>query len=196
LEAGLFDIDNAQFVNLDNSSDLNKLRVNQAAIEVILSNVEKFKNSEPQPVSLVLANLTYLADEQTVAEPNNRQEVIFGEVIRMLGYDISPSTLTLYWQAEKELVENYVVFVHILNDKGELVAQADGEPFDGHYPTSLWPTDQVWRDARQLPQPTPGEYQFFVGWYRPQSGERLSAVDADGATWPDQAVPLGTITIE
>jgi hypothetical protein len=68
------------------------------------------------------------------------------------------------------------MFLHVLNDKGEVVAGDDRE--DLNFSTlsdgvSFWQISQL-----NLPADLPlGQYQVEVGWYNPETGERLKRSD-------------------
>ena len=122
----------------------------------------------------------------------NRVEYRLGERIELLGYEIEagpPPTLTLYWRAEEPPEQDYVVFVHILDEGGEMVAQQDGPPMEGVYPTSDWWPGQIVTDRRTLPQLPPGG-RLLVGMYDLDTMQRLPACDGDGQRLPDDAIPL------
>lgn len=116
-----------------------------------------------------------------------------GDGMALLGYGLEkrtfradePLTLTLYWQCDAKLSEDYEVFVHIVKAKGQKpVAQGDSEPQDGLYPTSFWSVGEVIRDPRALtidPTVPPGDYFLAVGMYDWTTGERLPIPgEADG----------------
>jgi hypothetical protein len=116
-------------------------------------------------------------------------EADFGAEIRLLGYDAGPArpgqplTVTLYWQALQETEEDYTVFVHLVDPQtGQIVAQIDEGPVQGTYPTSLWMTGEVIRDAHtiSLPAIPPGTYTLRIGLYTPLTGQRLT-VDGTGS---------------
>ena len=66
----------------------------------------------------------------------------FGDQVDLIGYDTGASNLTLYWSARAPMAANYTVFVHVLDDQGKIIAQADAQPRGGDYPTSLWETGE------------------------------------------------------
>ncbi|VAW38836.1 hypothetical protein MNBD_CHLOROFLEXI01-2613, partial [hydrothermal vent metagenome] len=78
------------------------------------------------------------------ALPQNvtRAETAFGDAIQLYGYDLSTEPdsvqLTLYWQATAVPDKNWLVFVHITNEAGEIVAQQDFIPAEGLRPTKGW----------------------------------------------------------
>jgi len=127
----------------------------------------------------------------------------FDNRFRLLGYEI-PQTgvrpgsnliITLYWEALSPDGRDYTVFVHLLNEAGELVAQSDGPPRGGTYPTSLWSDGEQIPDERAIllpPGTPPGRYTLLVGLYDPAGGARLPAYDVDGARYANDAAALTT----
>lgn len=111
--------------------------------------------------------------------------------IRLLGHDLDlgaarpGATLSfrLYWQADAPTDGDYVVFNHLLDADGVLVAQVDGPPLpDTRRGTSAWDDPQetlISREFRlQLPEDlAAGEYRLVTGWYRRDTGQRLLAPD-------------------
>ncbi len=137
------------------------------------------------------------------AMPQVNQGTLFGEAIQLLGYDFAPPTtldqpfaLTLYWQSLAPVVEGYDVFVHILDESGNVVAQVDQEPVAILAPTHRWQPGDIIRDpyALFLPADLPaGTYQLSVGMYLRATGVRLPITDPNAAnnalsltsfTWP------------
>lgn len=112
-----------------------------------------------------------------------------GAAIRLAGAEFAPSwrpgeaqPVTLRWYAAEPVNDDYTIFIH-LRDGDQLVAQADGPPLDGWYPTSWWAAGDWVSDAHvfTLPAETPpGLYQLVVGLYNPATGERLGEEQALG----------------
>jgi hypothetical protein len=73
--------------------------------------------------------------------------------------------LTLYWQSLAPVDADYVVFVHLVDAGGEIVAQGDGPPLDGVYPTSYWRPGEVLADGHLLAAGPAGSYRLLVGLY-------------------------------
>ncbi len=123
-----------------------------------------------------------------------------GDRITLLGYDLQRREkefiLTFYWQARREMGEGYTVFLHLLEGE-EIVAQADSQPQDGDYPTSIWDEGEVVIDQHRLTtgELLPGEYDLWVGIYLLETMERLPVIDAQGEKIGER-VNLGTIQIE
>jgi hypothetical protein len=125
--------------------------------------------------------------------PEYRVNASFGDQIVLLGYDITAtvegqaSDITLYWQATATPQRDYTVFMHLLDDAGNLAAQADGPPAAGRYPTTLWGAGEIVIDWRPLPA-SPQVEKMLVGLYDPDTGHRLPT-----AQFADGAVPLPVV---
>jgi hypothetical protein len=126
----------------------------------------------------------------------------FGGEVRLVGVRTSEpitreTTLELVWQAAPRAYADYTVFLHLLDAEGTRVAGVDVAP---PVPMSDWARGEVVRmryapdGPQQLPLPPglpPGRYQLVVGLYRPDTGARLSVLDAAGAPVGDRVtLPL------
>ena len=120
----------------------------------------------------------------------------FGEQFELLGYRAELRdqglAVTLHWQALESTEANHTVFVHLLDADGEIVAQHDGQPQGGAYPTSVWDAGERVIDGHLLRLPPeglpPGEYRLRVGLYSLESGQRLPVDGGD-------SVDLGPIAL-
>lgn len=111
--------------------------------------------------------------------------------IRLLGHDLDLGnarpgdalSFRLYWQADAPTEGDYLVFNHLLDAEGSLIAQVDGPPLpDTRRGTSDWDDPQetlISREFRlQLPEDlAPGEYRLVTGWYQRETGQRLLSPD-------------------
>ncbi len=73
--------------------------------------------------------------------------------------------VSLFWQAQRPLEEDYVVSVQLATKGGQVIARDDNQPRSGSYPTYLWPPGDVVIDKHQLSLPdslAPGEYVLRV----------------------------------
>jgi hypothetical protein len=125
-----------------------------------------------------------------------------GANMRLVGYQIPAPELgagdelrlELYWQADHyRPAGDYTIFIHVLDDQGNLVAQRDSMPRDNALPTSLWPPGDLIDDTHVVPLPPDlpgGEYQVVMGMYVWQTGERLPVTKADGEQVPNGAIML------
>jgi len=92
-------------------------------------------------------------------------------------------SLRLYWRARRKPQHSYTAFVHLVDPSGRLVAQSDGLPQEGRLPTEFWLPGELIIDEHRLATPAdtrPGEYRLHVGWYRLDTGQRLSVEEAPG----------------
>lgn len=100
----------------------------------------------------------------------------------IVGLEDNRLYLYFLWYALEEPEKDYIVFVHILRG-AEIIAQGDGPPAQGYYPTSLWRPGDIVADERfiQLPEPIPGwQLRVKVGFYLLETQERLPAFDFTG----------------
>ncbi len=106
----------------------------------------------------------------------------FAGQLALVGYTLSCAEqacqLNLVWQGMAEMSVSYHIFVHLLDENGQLVAQADGQPAGWARPTTGWAAGEFILDEHGLtwPEGEPGEaWQLRVGVYDPGTGERLQA---------------------
>ncbi|HNS50252.1 MAG TPA: glycosyltransferase family 39 protein [Anaerolineae bacterium] len=130
-------------------------------------------------------------------------EADLGGQIRLLGYSLAcepPSercTVRLYWQAITRPDASYTVFVHLVGQEGHAVAQHDGLPEGGFYPTNAWQVGETIEDEHPLAIEAglpAGDYPLIAGLYLLETGQRLQVVDAGGRPVGD-SVTLTTIRL-
>ena len=125
----------------------------------------------------------------------------FGEQATLLGFDLSraslsageTTTLALFWRAEETVARRLKRFVHLVNGDGNIVAQWEGWPVDGTYPTDLWLSQHNIADELTLSVPAsapPGEYHLVVGLRDPDTLERPEVVRRGSEPLPERAVTL------
>jgi hypothetical protein len=93
-------------------------------------------------------------------------------------------------EADRSIDVDYSVFVHVLDDRGKIIAQKDSQPSGGSNPTSLWEYGEVVTDRYSLDQINPGIYQVRVGLYSVDTGERLLLGNNSG-----DSVNLGSVGV-
>ena len=114
-------------------------------------------------------------------------QVVFGDVIRLVGYDYSVArarqgrgfVLRLLWQAERRPMEDYTLQVELIDALGRVWRDWQHIPTDGRLPTSRWDEGQTVRDEIPLVLPAPappGEHTMWtrLAWLR-EDGSRLPA---------------------
>ena len=114
----------------------------------------------------------------------------FGGKARLLGYSLAPVddllslhngppatlTVTLAWQALEEMEKSYRVFVHLVSEGGDIIAQSDAEPAQWARPTTGWAAGEFVLDEHVLALPAhlpAGDLALRVGLYDLESGARL-----------------------
>lgn len=98
--------------------------------------------------------------------------------------------VTLLWQALDPQKE-YVVFLHLVGEDGERVAQDDKEPMQALYPPAFWPPQEVVRDRHRLSLPEsaqPGLYRLDLGLYEADTQEHLSILGPKGEAVGDKII--------
>jgi hypothetical protein len=133
-----------------------------------------------------------------------RLSYVFGESLVLEAVSLEEETvgpgdnfkLDLYWSSLTAVNEDYTVFIHLLDDAGNLVGQGDGPPVYGAYPTSAWSPGEVIHDKHLIPVPDevlPGRYTLVAGLYRGADGTRLSVTSPEGDI--EDAVVLGELYV-
>ncbi len=136
-------------------------------------------------------------------EPRVTVRARFGQEVLLRGYavgegpfvpgDVVP--VTLFWEADAP-PGRYKVFLHLMDDGGNLVAQNDAEPRGDLSPTFIWSVGEGVTDRHGVylpPNLPPGTYQLRVGMYRVDTGERLPLL-LDGMEAGD-SLELGKVVI-
>ena len=105
-------------------------------------------------------------------------DVNFGGKLALIGYDLNPDgTITLYWQALAEMTQDYTTFIHLLDENGNLLVQADSQPQNGAYPTAIWDVGEIVADVKRVDFNHPTATRWQVGVYLLETGERLPLAD-------------------
>jgi hypothetical protein len=111
--------------------------------------------------------------------PSQATNFQFDDLVELVGYDLAPDSITLYWHALAETDTDYTRFVHVLDADGNVIAQSDSLPRDNTYPTSLWLRGEYVREEIQLP--TEGT-SIEIGWYEAETGQRLTTPEGSSVT--------------
>jgi len=115
------------------------------------------------------------------------------------GLEQTPDSLrlALHWSCRGSTSRDYTVFVHLRNEEGRVVAQADGPPLNGDYPTSRWASGEAFvghrvLDIEALPS---GRYDVSVGLYLLETGDRLPVQTGTGQNVEGDAISLTEVTL-
>ncbi len=143
----------------------------------------------------------FSAEGSAQVAAQKRVDVRLGETISLIGYDIAHNgneiALTLYWKSVAETSQDYTVFVHLLSDKAQVLAQDDAKPGHGTFSTPRWRPGQVILDDYRLvipPNTSPGEYQIEIGMYVLATGTRVQMTGASGVRLENDRVLVERFT--
>ncbi|MEO1289290.1 MAG: hypothetical protein AAFV93_16125 [Chloroflexota bacterium] len=119
---------------------------------------------------------------------------IFDDAIALRGIEIQQIDFTntllviIYWEALETTTVPLTVFVQLIGDINPatgtpLWAQDDHPPQQGRINTDSWETGQVYRDVYRLSltDVVAGDYSLLLGFYDPNTGERLIQEDGTDA---------------
>ena len=109
-------------------------------------------------------------------------ETMLGESLQLYGYSLDTDDdirLGLVWYASSVVDIDYTVFIHVLDNAGNIVVQRDVMPMDNTYPTSLWDSGEYVLDWHPFPDLPPGSYDVRVGLYDQTTGTRLKRINGE-----------------
>ncbi len=147
----------------------------------------------------------YAAPQPLAALPDSAQPVYarYGDFVELVGYD-TPDTryapsdqlpVTLYWRVLRQTDRDYSLYVHLLDDEGQVAGRVDTFPLGGRLRTSAWQTGVLYADRYVIPFDelrTGRENRFAlrlqVHWWDYAARKSVPIADADGA--PLEAVVL------
>lgn len=123
----------------------------------------------------------------------------FGDAVQLTRADLVPTAaglaVHLRWQVIAPPGRDLSVFVHWGEPGSPPLAQADGPPLDGAYPTRLWAAGEVIDDVHLLTLPgglAAKSLPVQVGLYDAANGRRLPVTVA-GERQPDDAYRAGEV---
>lgn len=121
----------------------------------------------------------------------------FDATVELVGYDLFDEPLPtgelvlwVYWKPLSQTDTPLKSFVHLVGDfnpetGSPLWVQDDQFPQSGRLDSTTWQPEVVYRDVYYLPaeQLPAAEYQLLLGWYNPETGNRL-LTDAELDSFP------------
>ncbi len=129
----------------------------------------------------------------SLAGQANYDQPLADGTLRLSAKDAGSRTLDLrlVWRVERAPSQQLKVFVHLIDQRGQLVAQRDVPPVSETTDTRRWLTGDAFQDVQSLPLPsglTAGRYQVVMGIYAVDGGQRVLVEGQDSIT-------LGSIEI-
>jgi hypothetical protein len=152
----------------------------------------QYSQSSPPPgpqAQLGDNQLVLLAHSFAVSTSGNTAGLARGEIALPVALSGPPQEndvlrLNVVWQPLRPFSQNLKVFVHLVDSGGKVLAQYDGYPQGGEYPTTAWIPGELVEDSYPLliPADAPdGPYQVFLGLYDEATLARLPvATDPEG----------------
>lgn len=177
-------------------------RLEAGTYTVVVDLLDETRTSVAEPVPFAEMRITEPERDFSAPTPARRDGTRWNTGITLTGYDlIRPRItagdgvqITLYWTTDTDLRDNLSIFVHIINEAGEIVAQQDRIPAIGERPTTGWAPGETITDRYAIPVPgdlPAGSYQIRVGWYAPLDGSRVLTDGGAEFVVLGQAVAVG-----
>ncbi|MGB3714342.1 MAG: glycosyltransferase family 39 protein [Candidatus Promineifilaceae bacterium] len=168
------------------------------------ANAFKARDEWRGDVRFVTYSLPSSLNELKELESDGISSLRFGDTIQLervmlSGDDPQPGDIvqiSLFWMAGDHIDQRYKVFLHLVDENGQIVAQRDSEPGGGLALTTTWTPGEMIVDNHGLLVPIgtkPGQYTLLLGMYDlsdPLARLPISSVDGDF-----DAFPLATIII-
>ena len=149
--------------------------------------------NEVDPV-LLDAGAFSSGDDSGQALANPVGPLLYGDSIRLLGWEVEGSQVALLWEAIARPEPDLHVFLHVHDDAApgeEVVVLAQGDDAPA-LPTRFWRAGERFVTRHHLQTVVPeasGESVLRVGWYSTSRHGRLAA------DCPDNSCPLTTLTL-
>ncbi|MGD2049703.1 MAG: glycosyltransferase family 39 protein [Chloroflexota bacterium] len=148
-----------------------------------------------------------IPEDPVPGKPRKAINYRLGDSIVLKGFKLSdevispgePNTVVLYWQPQEEVSGDYTIFVHLLSNDGELVAQQDNVPLNGIRPTDTWLAGEELEDVYNILTPEdlpPGQYELSVGMYDSETIVRLPAFDDAGNRLAGDRIIIEQVLVE
>jgi hypothetical protein len=153
-----------------------------------------------------------LSEQQRLAiytdAPYRPVDARFGDIGTLVGCSLPSEEattddtlrLTLYWRAAGAVPtgRDLKVFVHVVGESGQIIAQHDGAPAMGQSPIAAWQEGELIVDVHEAVwqrDDFTGEATIFVGLYDGKTMDRLQVQSVGGESYEGDLVSLGAIHI-
>jgi hypothetical protein len=150
--------------------------------------------------SPIIAHLPILSPASNAPDAAEYQ---FANGARLLDYTIAQDednlTLTFNWSTTQAIDTTLSQMLHLVHENGEDRLIFDQPPFAGAFPTTAWVTGMnevvTWHITLPREAVVSGTYTVYTGLYD-VNGLRVNVTQSDGMPVPENAIPLGEITLE
>jgi len=150
-----------------------------------------------KPIHIIrIHGIDYAYIYQVLPPVTETPDTNFGDMVRLHGYNLDTSaihasgalTVTLVWEVLARPDRNYMLFIHMMNDAGERVAQVDVPLGTKRWRPRMWQPGRYISMAQHFPLPpdlAAGTYRLAIGVYDPQTFSRLPLrTTGSGLTMP------------
>ncbi|HSH04080.1 MAG TPA: DUF2142 domain-containing protein [Anaerolineae bacterium] len=135
----------------------------------------------------------------------NETQIQFDGLVQLRGYEIGEQVraggkldITLYWEVVGQPPGNYLMFVHLIDEAGVMVAQRDTHPGLGRFPSRNWRVGDRFVEEIEVALPvtayTDVEAALSVGFYVP-GAYRLGITDVVSGEGLGDALVLGEVAV-
>jgi hypothetical protein len=152
-------------------------------------------NSNGQPLGdeFIAGPLFVSGASEQPLQPERQLSAKLGDNFELLGYSVKSGeqavTVTLFWKTVASTETNFTIFLQLLDDQNQVIAQVDTQPLANVYPTSRWQSGEIVFDQFTLPAPV-GGHRLITGMYDVATGQRLPIYDRQGQLLPDNFLEL------
>ena len=152
-------------------------------------------------IKLGAVNVRGREHQMNAPKPAFPTDVTFAETAHLAGVDLERSpvarggtlALTLHWRALTATDRPYTVFVHLVDERGQIWGYGDSEPGGATLPTTGWLAGEYLADEHIITvagdAPT-GSHRIAVGLYDPRTGQRLTTQTGEDRFVLDQVVQI------
>lgn len=149
--------------------------------------------------------VTYAVEPDSTVGSIEELNLVFGDQIHLQSVSLGPRELfpgdivpiTFHWLTETELEKRYKVFLHLVDEIGQIAAQRDSEPGGGRAITSTWIPGEIIKDNHGILLPddlSPGVYSLLIGLY--DIADPTNRLIIQSETGEHDTFPLAKITIK
>ena len=139
--------------------------------------------------------------QMTAPKPAFPADVTFGNTAQLVGVDMEQGpvkhggtlALTLHWHALGATDRPYTVFVHLVDEQGQVRGYGDSEPGHGTLPTTGWLAGEYLADEHTITvagDAPAGSHRIEVGLYDSGTGQRLTTQTGEDRFILDQVVQI------
>lgn len=146
----------------------------------------------------------YATPQTITALPASAQPVYarFGDVA-LIGYETIDQRyepgdyvpLTVYWQVLAPSERDLSLYLHAVDDQGDVIGRIDSFPGAGRLRTTTWQPDTIYADSYRIPLAQDAEgrsrLRVQVGWWHYESGDVVQPVDANGTPLESVMLDIG-----